>query len=95
MATLTIAVTEEKIQAGERMRSDCCPVALAAWEALTSRYEKICTVSVDDRGLAYRIVDRAEHYFAVDLPQEVSDRIKNYDRTGVMEPFSFEIKLPA
>ena len=95
MATLAIAVTNEDIQHGYRNDPCLCPVALAAIREILSSRE-IVALSVHTSELYCWQVSNGKLMpeFHIKLPEEVGNRIATYDRTGRMEPFSFEIEVP-
>jgi hypothetical protein len=94
MATLTISVTDEDIQYGERLNCEDCPVARAALRELNAHHGSTL-VEVGPHMLTYWI---AEYNGAVGieihLPDEVGDRISAYDNGGTMEPFAFAVDVP-
>lgn len=86
-----IRVTQEHINLGIKDSCVLCPVARALNEVLSDEYYadvlstsmRICRV-LDEPG-----VYAAERYF----PSHVTERIQQYDQTGEMEPFVFELDL--
>lgn len=83
--TVTFSVTQEDIDAGLPIDCKNCAVARAGRRALPD-HELLVTHSH-----VSMIVDR--RHLQIDLPAWVSDRIRAYDSTGKMEPFSFDLDL--
>jgi hypothetical protein len=81
--TIRVRVTQEDIDAGER--SDCgrCPVARAACRAVPG------AVNV---WVNYGFVEIGA--MRADLPIAAVDAIIEFDLSGVMEPFEFDLTLP-
>ena len=96
MATLTIAVTEEDIRYGRPSDPCGCPVARAVRRELLARYADGVGVVMYGYTISCWVGTRDgdSHHIREDMPEEVCNRIKTYDRTGKMEPFSFEIAVP-
>ena len=90
---MLIEVTQENIEEGNQLiglydfpvRSKSCPVYCAA------RDSGLDEVSVGASQLCW--IDDQELLKAKLLPLGVKQRIKRYDNTGRMEPFSFEIDV--
>jgi hypothetical protein len=98
MATLTIRVTNEDIRDGRQLDAEACPVAWAICRELSALYKVVDEVSVG-RPCILCTVRHCDGCFwenlDIDVPEEVYGRIETYDRTGEMEPFTFEIEVPA
>ena len=77
-----VDVTAQDIANGRMCNACACPVATALSRALNTfcavLYGKWSTLNRDLRGA---------------IPPDVDARINLYDRTGNMEPFSFEVDL--
>lgn len=76
-----INVTANDIDKGERLDADSCPVARALSRKLRDYVVlvNISTVYLDDGDISMKYT----------LPSSVSDIIRYFDETGVMEPFRF------
>jgi len=91
----TITITEEDIKAGKRCSPCGCRTAIAARRTFG------CPVHVGIDEIYLNAQYSQDGYdgsligyedFA-DLPEDATHRIRLYDRTGHMEPFSFEIDI--
>lgn len=86
-----VTVTEADIQHGKRADCAACPVALAINRLLKPRYssrleQKTITIGLD------RVHEGQQELITQQLglyPVEVAAKIRHYDETGDMEPFSF------
>ena len=91
MAHHTFHITQEDIQQGRRENCTLCPVARAISRATGT------TVAVG--GINELSTGRIEYLtrdgqrVAHDLPQRVGEKILCYDKTGVMEPFLFALRV--
>jgi hypothetical protein len=96
MATLTIAVMEEDIRNGERGNRCNCPTARAVYRELSSHYDSNVQVNVFRLTISCRVRTRAGDVYTIrgHMPEEVCGHISTYDKTGEMEPFTFEIEIP-
>jgi hypothetical protein len=83
---LNISVTQEHINEGRPGNPCLCPVALAL-NALPSVKEASVGVCTADFSLDGQDI-------AVNLPETAEDRIHDFDRYGVMEPFEFCVEIP-
>jgi hypothetical protein len=83
MATLHVEVTLEDIQRGRGgTTGDFCPVERALTRVL-GRPVSSGTMGWGDLQVT-----------SGDYPEWVGSRIQAFDKTGVMEPFGFDIELP-
>jgi hypothetical protein len=91
MAYTTFHVTEDDIQQGHRENCTRCPVARAI-----SREVGQMVYVVGINGLT---LGRVEYLtgdgrrVVQDLPKKIGEKILCYDRTGVMAPFVFALKV--
>ncbi len=85
---MTINVEQKHINKGMQVFPLFCPVALAIQEAIGKG--KLLAVT----GAYFRFYQSESASKYVYPSQEVSDRIRRFDSTGMMEPFSFELELP-
>ncbi len=83
--SITVEVTVQDIQNGERESYTCCPVALAI--ADTMGY----VAEVSDQGWVVLDLEDEGKSANADLPDAVAERIRAYDEGGSMEPFRFEL----
>lgn len=84
---MKIKVTQDHIDKGKQSCSGECPIALALIEATgleVSVYEHIMLW----KGI---LIGDGEYLYDDPTPQHVLDRLKNFDKNGVMTPFEFEI----
>jgi hypothetical protein len=82
-----IVVEQRHIDAGVMCTESACPVALAVTEALAGEpFERVCAGGATVV-IAYE--DGREKVFT--LPWQVDEIINEYDDTGVMYPFGFEL----
>lgn len=90
MKTITINVTQEHIDRGERGDQSGCMVALAAREALP-----ICgIVKVCSYVIALEHVADQSMYCYEGFPIQVVEQIFNFDMGWPVAPFSFEQTVP-
>ena len=87
MQTLSIDVTAQNIREGYQNSCRSCPIALAVQRA-TSR-----CVNVSNREVGFFLAGHVAQ--TVDLPKRARDFIAAYDRGDPVEPFSFQLPLPA
>lgn len=85
---MLIHVTQKHIDNGRRKKCDKCPVSLALSEATGKEWlvtaTHLCyTKWFSKNGWSNDIV----------TPTYVAVKVKNYDRYGVMAPFSFELEI--
>jgi hypothetical protein len=88
MTTVTISVTQDDIDSGERMDPARCPVALAVTRILKDGYRAgvgLCTVGILD--------NRHDQVDISTLSQAVSDFISDFDAGVPVEPFTFTIEI--
>lgn len=90
MSTYHIEVTQEDIDNGKRGQWEHCPVALAAIRCLSNSHP-IQYLSVTQKYLYLFGLDDA----ANQLPDSATDFIKRFDGCEDVEPFAFDIDLPA
>ena len=64
------------------LRTHSCPVALAVAEV------------IPHRGVSARFVDLTGVKDMIRLPAEATEAINNFDNSGLMEPFEFELDVP-
>ena len=81
--TYLISVTESDIQLGVRADPEHCPVSLAIWRTIGPGLVSPEEVLMGRSGTGRR----------GDFPAGVRTRIRNYDTTGRMRPFSFKLTL--
>jgi hypothetical protein len=79
--SIRVDVTTEDIEHGDRQSYVTCPVALAVRRVMGRLIE------VSNRGWVITEDEEAN----ADLPDDVTERIIDYDEGGAMEPFSFEL----
>lgn len=81
---MRIEITEEHVRRGQPGTRSGCPVALGVAQVLPGALVTI-----------YRInyVTPAGRKLSANLPRDVTKRLMNYDRTGVMAPFAFDLKM--
>jgi hypothetical protein len=78
---MQVTVTEDHIEMGSKKSIYACPIAKAIYAATRERFN-----------VAGAYCRNYRTGVAVSLPVEVSDRIRNYDVTGEMQPFTFEME---
>jgi len=79
----TVRVTADHLARGERLAAGRCPLALAVAEALPGSQPVVSGQWV----WTWRGGRRVRH----DLPEDVAERVRGYDRAGQMEPFEFAL----
>jgi hypothetical protein len=85
---MIIHITQKHIDSGTRTSSDRCPVALALSEATGREW------LVTRRWLCHASPLRANGWGTdISTPTLVATKIRDYDRSGVMETFSFELEV--
>lgn len=90
MKTVKIDVTQEDIDLGRPQCAYRCPVALAISRILEGKVGEV--IVGDEEVHINRLND--EDFVLRTHSENVSGRIKTYDDTGKMDPFSFELELP-
>lgn len=86
---MRVEVTAEDIAKGHRQEEQCCPIWYAIRRALTPLYVGGVYIGVIHCEVASRRRGYGRRH--VRWPAGVRPRIRKYDRTGVMEPFTFEL----
>ena len=87
MSTITVRVTEKHIRTGRRRDMCRCPEAFAIREATG--------VHADIIPHARRVEVHLPDGIAVcTLLEDAAERGLAFDRTGVMEPFEFDVEIP-
>jgi hypothetical protein len=76
--SLKFSVTAEDVRLGKQNDDCCCPIALA----LTRAAEKQASVSEE------WIIIEGKH---IRVPEDLANKIVSYDKTGIMEPFDYEL----
>ena len=84
MPLITVQVTSDDIEKGQRRNDWSCPICLALFRATGTKW----VVNPEN---CYPITDRD---CFIPLPEEVQDFIRDFDAQGFGEPFSFEIDAP-
>lgn len=84
---MIVHVTQKHINCGTRLKCDKCPVTLALNEATGKKW------TVNGVRMNYRKWFSLSGYSKdFETPLSVTNKIIHYDRTGEMEPFSFELE---
>lgn len=89
-ATVTVSVTQEHIDHGERMRCNRCPVALAIMDAIPD----VSNANVDTLGWA-ALHYGGSHFAGMALPPEVTDFVLAFDARRPVSPFTFTAEVLA
>lgn len=88
---IRVEVTQADIDAGEARVCRACPVALALNRALREQLGYPINTTVQDHSAG--IYTPSNKYLArIKLPYDVTLKIKAFDVTEKMEPFSFELR---
>lgn len=85
---MTIQVTQEDIDNGERSRCERCPIALAIQRATGARYSTV--------GITTAMISDAISLATVyGLPQIATTWLMRFDMSGpkMVQPFTFEMEL--
>lgn len=88
---LTITVTQDDINLGEKGKCNSCPIALAAQRALHTD-----AVTVGSAAIFGKMTEQGEFEDIYELPPEARDFIVTFDdpfREYEMEPFTFVATL--
>jgi hypothetical protein len=88
--TTIVVVTTEHIAKGEAESCERCPVALAIADA----FPDLAYVAVGPEEITMQLGRRPEE-IQIDTPGRVQDFIWDFDDGGAVEPFSFDVDLPA
>lgn len=98
---MKVVVEERHIKAATPCDEHLCPVALAiceqmtqlhgigGWEAVATGKEAAWEVLVGSEYITIIFADGSKKTY--ETPWEISEIIDDYDRTGVMYPFGFEL----
>ena len=86
-AKVTVRVTNEDIALGERRDCSMCPVARAIERRLDAYM-----VAVDDDGSAEVDWMFSRHHGRYLFSETVARRIRQFDETGEMRPFTFVLR---
>lgn len=92
---MLIQVKQEHIDKGER--EDCfgCPIFWALSEALGRDFSELGGSMVGISSKVIMITRPFKDAVELETPGPVRRRIRHYDRTGKMRPFSFELAIGA
>lgn len=94
MAVITIQVTKEDIDEGQRGRCELCPVALALRRHVADNVK----VSVSSRAVSFTLLPRVgpshiPNHVAF-LPVEAYSFVHNFDSKWPTKPFEFNLNIP-
>jgi hypothetical protein len=90
MAKVAIEITQEDIEKGQAWACDGCPIAIAIKRKIEP------TVVLVSRGyFMYRTAKDPEKLSRIEIPNEASEFIFNFDNNGKesVKPFSFEVEI--
>lgn len=88
---IRVEVTQADIDSSEPRICRACPVAQALNRTLSERFGYPIAAAVQDHSAG--IYTPSEKYLArIKLPYDVTLKIKAFDKTEIMEPFSFDIR---
>jgi hypothetical protein len=82
-----VQVLPRHIESGTQCYEEKCPIALAIMDALEG--EPVSGVFVGDESIVVLYENGTEKIFEV--PWEISEIIEEYDASGIMYPFGFEL----
>ena len=90
-----VEITREDIAGGCRNSPKKCPVAVALKRMFPRAYSTYVNASDDPQsGVSWSAnVSTMRASLSFDFPKEVAEKLALYDRTGNMEPFSFEVAI--
>lgn len=92
---LTVSVTQDHIDQGAPSEPEYCPVALALFEVLrVPEGTPALRLSVGSTQVELSRDWPDERAADVELPDEAQAFITDFDDTGAVEPFSFELDVP-
>ncbi len=84
---IKVTVTKGDIEQGRRCDPDCCPIGRALARAGVTHYGVV--------GASVIVPDERQFAIALRLPQKVADWILDFDGRRPVEPFTFELAVPA
>jgi hypothetical protein len=84
MPTLTVQVTQEDIDKGDRLNNWRCPLCRALWRATREKW-------VVEQTTCFPLSNRNAF---IPLPAEAIKFISTFDQTGCGEPFEFQLEMP-
>jgi hypothetical protein len=84
MPTLTVQVTAEDIEKGQRRNTWTCPVCRALWRTTGAKWAA-------DSSTCYPLTNRNAF---IPLPPDAITFISTFDATGWGEPFEFQLEMP-
>jgi hypothetical protein len=84
MPTLTVQVTAEDIEDGQRRNNWSCPVCLALFRASGEKF-------VVEEATCYPLTNRNAF---IPLPPNAITFISTFDATGCGDPFEFQLEMP-
>lgn len=89
---MKIQVTQADIDTGVQKEACNCPVAQAVRRRLKPGLSAVCflNISVVREIGAYA----REQLYTTRTPHDVHQTMQDYDRTGRMEPFEFDVEIP-
>ena len=91
MAYKMFHITEDDIQQGRREHCTRCPVARAVSRAVGATVYVSGINELSTGRIEY--LTRDGRRVVKDLPQKVGEKIRCYDKTGVMAPFVFAVHI--
>jgi hypothetical protein len=91
----TIHVSQEDIDGSTRGVPNLCAVALATRRTYPNAFSVYVMPNSDPQsGIWWTIrIDSMKANIGFTIPSEIVAKIQQYDRTGVMTPFSFDIVI--
>lgn len=97
MKTVTIEVTQEDIDNGQKCSTSLCPIALASARCfanagvMDTRLSDAPMVSVKSICMWHKGENWTKTFMAIKLPQEASTFITDFDKGKEVVPFSFTL----
>ena len=89
---MLIKVQRKHIRKGVRGKCKTCPIALAISEALTEKFNYEAITVVSSTSILMNVPYKFYQFWGP-IPVEITEKIKQFDATGQMSPFSFELEL--
>lgn len=95
MIICDVEVTEEDVKNGKQGRPNLCPVALAIRKIFKDAFHFRVRAHHDIQSGWWWTVNVQSHKGSLSftLPDEIVKRVKAYDETGLMDPFTFPLEI--
>ena len=93
---LIVDITQEDINNGKRGKPNQCPVAYGLRRLSPEAFRVDVNGRTDAQSIGYYWTAHVQSLnggFHFSIPKDIVQRIKDFDKTGVMTPFTFTVDI--